>query len=26
VVPSKVEYSESELMLKGFNAKQLWEA
>jgi len=26
VVPSKIEYSESELMLKGFNAKQLWEA
>ncbi len=26
VVPSKIEYSESELMLKGFNAKQIWEA
>jgi general stress protein 26 len=26
VVPSKVEYSESELMLKGYSAKQIWEA
>jgi len=26
VVPSKIEYSESELMLKGFSAKQIWEA
>jgi len=25
VVPSKVEYSESELMLKGYSAKQIWE-
>jgi hypothetical protein len=26
VVPSKIEYSESELMLKGFSSKQRWEA
>jgi hypothetical protein len=26
VVPSKIEYSESELMLKGYNSKQIWEA
>ena len=26
VVPSKIEYSESELMLQGFSAKQIWEA
>ena len=26
VVPSKIEYSESELMLKGYSAKQIWEA
>jgi general stress protein 26 len=26
VVPSKIEYSEKELMLKGYSAKQIWEA
>ena len=26
VVPSKIEYSESELMLKGFSSKQIWKA
>ena len=26
VVPSKIEYSESELMLNGYSAKQIWEA
>ncbi len=26
VVPSKIEYSESELMLKGYRSKQIWEA
>ncbi len=26
VVPSKIEYSESELMLKGYRSKQVWEA
>ena len=26
VVPSKIEYSESELMLKGYSSKQIWEA
>ena len=26
VVPSKIEYSESELMLQGYSVKQLWEA
>jgi general stress protein 26 len=26
VVPSKIEYSESELMLQGYSAKQIWEA
>ena len=26
VVPSKIEYSESELMLQGYSVKQIWEA
>jgi general stress protein 26 len=26
VVPSKIEYSESDLMLKGYSSKQIWEA
>lgn len=26
VVPSKIEYSESELMLKSYSYKQIWEA
>ena len=26
VVPSKIEYSESELMLKGYSSKQIWES
>jgi len=25
-VPSKIEYSESELMLDGYSVKQIWEA